>query len=128
MQRIRGRDATNTLRILWIYFTSGVSPSSVSGSYNGSSATAQNITTGACMAIPVGGTGPFTYTWTQSGTSSYTWTISAASTSTTTFTALAIPLGVDASADFICTITDTATGLVTVTQIISASVQNNSTA
>lgn len=126
VQRIRAM-VSGTLRTVYQYFSATATPNSVSGSYNGSSAAAQNITTGPTIASAVGGVAPFTYLWTQVDVSPYTWTISASTSATTTFTGVAIDDGVSSSVNFKCTITD-ANSNTADTLLVDATVHNRSTA
>jgi hypothetical protein len=91
-------------------FGVSVSPPNVNGTYRGSSGVAQNIATSSAIATVSGGTAPFTYAWSQVGSSPYTWTIGSPAAATSNFTGNAIGKGEDAEADFKCTVTD-ATGL-----------------
>lgn len=80
---------------------------------------AANIATGSVIVTPSGGIAPYTYAWTQYGTSPYTWAIGSAATATTNFTCNAVPAGVSTSVQFLITVTDSAGnmahGLVTAT-------------
>ena len=127
IQRIRVRDAGGALRTVWQYLQATVTPTMVSGSYNGSSGAAQNITTASCIAAPVGGTGPFTYSWAQVGVTPITWTILSPTAATTGFRANSVIAGSLETAFFECTITDS-TGATAVTPIVTANAHNNSTA
>ena len=127
IQRIRVRDALGTLRTVWQYLQAGVNKVTTEGSYNGASSSAQDITTAAVVASPIGGTGPFTYLWSQVGVSAYTWTIGTATAADTTFTGVAIPAGTVESVTFQCVITDS-TGATATTVEVTAIVYNNSTA
>jgi hypothetical protein len=99
-------------------FTLSVSPSSVNGSYHGSSGAAQNITTSVALAVPSGGKTPYTYAWAQVGTSPDTWTIATPAGASTSFTATAIAAGADASATFQVTVTD-ANGIIRTAQVFA---------
>jgi hypothetical protein len=90
-------------------------PEDVSG-YGNSGAPA-NITTGLVLATPSGGIAPYTYAWTQVGTTPYTWTINSPAAASTSFTAGTVGAGVSTEAEFKVTVTDsggqTATATVT---------------
>jgi hypothetical protein len=103
-----------------------VTPSSVSGAYNGSSSSAQNITTGNVLGSATGGRAPYSYAWTQEGASADTWTIGSPATATTNFTATNIGPGSIAFAQFRLTVTDAA-ALSSFT-IVDAEANNRSTA
>lgn len=98
-------------------------PSLMHGTYRGTSTSPQNITTNSTLASVSGGTAPFTYAWTQYGSSPDTWTINSPSASTTSFTATSVPTGVSATASFKITVTDAA-GVVA-TAIVNAQADND---
>lgn len=127
IQRIRMRDAGNVLRTVWQYLQATLNKTTTEGSYNGASSSAQDITTAAVVASPIGGTAAFTYAWSQVGTSAYTWLINSATSASTTFTGQGIPAGTIESVTFQCVITDS-TGATAATELVNAVVYNNSTA
>lgn len=106
--------------------SASVSPAEVTGAYRGTSAVAQNITTGSTVASQSGGVSPYTYAWALSGTSAYTWTIGAATSATTGFTAQSVGAGQVAMATFEVTITDA--GGATARALVNATASNESTA
>ena len=63
-----------------------------------------NITAGPCSATPVGGTAPFTYSWSK--VSGGAIGADSSSSSSTTFTATAMGGGENRNALFKCTVTD----------------------
>jgi hypothetical protein len=107
--------AAGVLRTVYdITFSVNPSIASLSGSrlgagvVNTSSSTTANVT---------GGVGPFTYAWTrQSGSVAITAT--APSSATTSFTAT-VAVADSFTAVFICTVTDTATGIINVSGTVS---------
>lgn len=107
-------------------FTVSISPGGVFGSYHGSSALPQNITTGVALAIASGGRAPYTYAYSQVGASPDTWTINSPATASTTFTGQSIGSGATGDADFMVTVTD-ANGIVRTAQVHTR-VTNASTA
>ena len=126
IKTIKVRDPSNTLRTVFLFFQASVSSTLVTGSYNGSSGAPQNIGTSGVQAIPIGGTSPFTYSWTRVDIGPVTWTISNTTNTITSFTALGVGAGNTESARFQCTITD-AGGNVVVTTEVTARADNNST-
>jgi hypothetical protein len=102
------------------------SPTSVTGAYNGSSTSPQNITTGNVLASAVGGRAPYTYAWSQLGASPDTWTIGSSTSAITSFTAQSIGPGSAAFAQFLVTVTD-AVGM-TASAVVNAEANNRSTA
>lgn len=80
-----------------------------------------NITTNAATATPTGGIGPYTYLWTK--VSGDAISINSATSATTTFTGSGMASPEERDAIFICTVTDTATGLAVASNSIGATVQ-----
>lgn len=114
IQRIRMRDAGGNLRIVYSPLSITVTPSSVSG--YGSSGAVASITTGTATAAGSSGSPPYTYAWTQVGTSGVVWTINAPTSASTTFTAASVGAGAVETATFQCAATD-ATGNTATVQI-----------
>ncbi len=124
MSRIRGRNAAGALQTFFEGLSVTISPSTADGYVAGS--TTQNVTTGAVLAVVTGGTTPYTYAWTQTGTPSpYTWTIDTPTAASTTFTANSLPVGVVATQVFRVTVTDTSS--VSVAWDVFATARNNNT-
>ena len=62
IQRIRGRDATNTLRTLWEYLSLVLSHTSISKVSSGP-VPSGTVTSGVVSSILTGGVAPVTYLW-----------------------------------------------------------------
>lgn len=101
-------------------------PTSVSGSYNGSSSANQNITTGVAVLSATGGKTPYTYAWSDVGGSGYTWTPTAPTAAASAFTAGAVGSGTVAFTLLRGIVTD-ANGM-TASAFVQAEAHNNSTA
>ena len=74
----------------------------------------------ANTAIPLGGTGPFTYVWTLTSADGWTWTMTGAATSTMTPKVAGLGgYGDVGDATVTCAITDTSNGQTVVSNIAS---------
>lgn len=111
------RDASNTLRTAWQKFTASASPTSVEG--YGQSAGLMNIVTTATTVTVVGGSAPYTYSWT---TAAAGWAALYPTAKDTAFRSPPLGSGSSSSASFTLTITD-ASG-VTFTLNVSAYAEN----
>ncbi len=123
-QRVRIRDANNVLRTVYQFLAVTLNRYTVNGTAN--SPTPVTIGTTIATASPVGGTSPFTYAWTQIGTSSVTWVIETPTIANGSFAAQAVPAGLLVEQQFQVAVTD-ASGAVATT-IVNAIVENTSTA
>ncbi len=93
-------------------FSVGASPSSVSGS-----STSSTVSSGAATASAVGGSGSYSFAWARVSGSASISAVSASSAATT-FQATGMSVG-SLSATFACTVTDTVTSQVLVTNTVS---------
>ncbi|ABD27426.1 conserved hypothetical protein [Novosphingobium aromaticivorans DSM 12444] len=87
-------------------------PSSVSG-YSAVAGSAV-ITTNAVTATPTNGSSPYTYAWTFVSSDGGSWIAKSPTSATTKFTCSGVAAGVDYTATFLCTATDSTGGTGTV--------------
>ncbi len=123
ISRVRGRDTSGTLRTFFEGLTTTISPTTADGLYLGGGTS--NVTTGSVLAVPSGGTSPYTYLWAATGTASpYTWTIGTSTAASTNFTAQSVPEGVVATQVFRVTVTDSV-GTETTWDVFATARNNN---
>lgn len=84
-----------------------------------------DITTPTVAAVVVGGTAPYTYLWTETGTPSVSWTINSPTTAVTSFTAAGVGPGYYELNTFICTVTDADTNVTTTNSVTATAINTN---
>lgn len=107
--------------LVWTGFQVSTAPSTVQG-YGDGSGTSQIVISDPTSVTITGGAGPFTYSWRQ--TSGDAMSVSGGGSSSSAQFFKTLDGGFNATATFVCDVTDTATGLVETTNTVTAQLFN----
>jgi hypothetical protein len=117
----RIRDASSVLRSFFGSISAALSRESVAGAVN--SSLDVSIQTQSVEAQPTGGTAPYSFAWSITGSAGGTWSITSPTQASTTFVGGPCGPGESFEATFVCTVTDAA-GISATTDEVEAIVSN----